>query len=78
MHPMTEGCTSPTLIRSCNLFAVQEETGKDGNLFWAKDRAAGRIFNNAANCPKGMRAHFRLDGRLLAECDISNCQPTLM
>jgi hypothetical protein len=65
-------------VNSHNFSVISYGMIKDGNLFWAKDRFAGRIFNNAANCPKGMRAHFRLDGRLLAECDISNCQPTLM
>jgi hypothetical protein len=38
----------------------------------------GRVFTNVTNLPRKLRPYLRLDGRPLAEIDISACQPMLL
>jgi len=41
-------------------------------------RISGRVFNNVTNLPRGLRPFLRIDGRPLAEIDISASQPLLL
>ena len=49
-----------------------------GQWFFKVGAITGRVFTNVANLPRELRPYLRLDGRRLAEIDISACQPLLL
>ena len=49
----------------------------NGDIFYTRDATEGRFHSNVTNMKRGLRQYLRVNGKPLANIDISNSQPYL-